>query len=68
MLYNLRRFDSSEVADERMKIINFYNQYGEKATREAFGADRKAVSRWNKRLAQGWGSLISLIPHSTRPK
>lgn len=50
MLYSLRNFDQSEVAQQRVKIINFYHRYGEKATKEAFGADRKVISRWRQRL------------------
>ena len=68
MLYSLRKFKQSEIAQEKMKIINFYNQYGEKKTKEFFGADRKVVSRWKKRLKEQGGRLISLIPYSTRPK
>jgi transposase InsO family protein len=67
MLYSLRRFDKDEVAQQRMKIIKFYQQYGEKATKQAFGVDRKVVSRWRQRLAQSKGKLQSLIPKSTRP-
>jgi hypothetical protein len=68
MLYSLRKFAKSEVACQRMKIINFYNQYGEKATKEAFGADRRVISRWRKRLTNSGGKLFSLIPYSTKPK
>ena len=67
MLYSLRRFDKSEVAEQRMKIIKFYQQYGEKATKQAFGADRKVISRWKQRLAQSKGKLQSLVPKPTRP-
>jgi len=67
MLYSLRRFSGSEVAEQRMKIIKFYEQYGEDATKEAFGADRKVVSRWRKRLSEDGGNLTALIPLSTRP-
>ena len=67
MLYSLRKFDSNEVAKERMKIITFYQQYGEKATKEAFGADRRVINRWEKRLKEGNGSLMSLVPSSTAP-
>jgi transposase InsO family protein len=67
MLASLRKFDSSEVAKERMKIISFYQQYGERATKEAFGADRKTVSRWRKRLIKSQGRISSLVPFSTRP-
>jgi hypothetical protein len=65
MLYSLRSFERSEVAQQKMKIIRFYEQYGEKATREAFGADRKLISRWRERW-QEFG-LEGLIPLSTRP-
>jgi len=44
MLSSLRRYSQSEVAQQRMKIIKFYQQYGEEATKEAFGADRKVIS------------------------
>jgi len=67
MLYSLRKFDKSEIAKERMKIIKFYQQYGEKATKEAFGADRKVISRWKQRLKRNKGQLSSLVPKSTTP-
>jgi putative transposase len=67
MIYHLRKFDASEIAGERMKIISFYQQYGEKAAKEAFGADRKVISRWRKRLTNSKGRLSALIPDSTRP-
>jgi hypothetical protein len=62
MLASLRKFEGSEVAEQRMKIIKFYEQYGEKATKEAFGADRKVISRWRKRLKDGGGRLSVLDP------
>jgi transposase InsO family protein len=68
MLYSLRNFDENEIARQRLKIIGFYETYGEKATREAFGADRKVISRWKKRLRENSGRIEALIPLSTRPK
>ena len=67
MLYSLRRFSENEIAPQRMKMIKFYDQYGEKAVKEAFGADRKVISRWKQRLTKSKGKLSSLIPLSTRP-
>jgi ribosomal protein L31E len=61
-------FSKDEVAQQRMKIIKFYEEYGERATKEAFGADRKVISRWKQRLKDSGGSLTALIPHSTRPR
>ena len=67
MLLSLRRFSEDEVAQERMKIIKFYEKHGEQATKEAFGADRKVISRWRQKLVKGQGRLSALIPTSTRP-
>jgi len=68
MLSSLRRFNESEIANQRLKIIKFYQKYGEKATKEAFGVDRKLLYVWRKRLKKGEGKLSSLVPFSTRPK
>ncbi|MFN6946558.1 MAG: helix-turn-helix domain-containing protein [Cytophagaceae bacterium] len=67
MRWSLRKFSESEVAEQRLKIIKFYEQYGEKAMKKAFGADRKIISKWRKRLKDNGGSLTALIPQSTRP-
>lgn len=67
MLYSLRQFNESDVAKQRMKMIKFYEQYGENATKQAFGADRKVIFRWKQRLWQKDGKLSALVPCSTRP-
>ena len=53
MLCSLRRFDKSEVAQQRMRIINFYEKYGEKVTYEAVKVSKKVISRWRKRDLTG---------------
>lgn len=68
MLYSLKKFDLDEVARERLRIITFYKEYGEKATVKAFGADRKTIYIWRRRLKQGGFHLVSLVPSSTQPK
>ena len=50
MLQSLRKFDKSEIAKQRLKIIEFYDEFGEKATKQAFGADRKLIYVWKKKL------------------
>jgi hypothetical protein len=67
MAPHLRRFDKSEVAKERLKIINFYNLHGERSTKEAFGVDRKTVWVWKKRVKERGNHISSLVPDSTRP-
>jgi len=65
MLSSLRLFDASEVANQRVKIIRFYEKHGEAATMEAFGANRKVISRWRKLLKESNGDPAGLIPRST---
>lgn len=68
MLVSLRKFTVDEVAQKRMEIISFYDEFGEKATIQAFGADRRVVSRWKNRPKRSKGRLAALVPHSTKPK
>jgi transposase InsO family protein len=68
MLSSLKRFSGNEVAQERLRIINFYSKRGELATKEAFKVDRKLVYVWKKRLKASRGKLSSLIPFPTAPK
>jgi putative transposase len=68
VISSLRKFDESEVAKERMRIISFYESYGEKATKEAFGVARQVISVWKKRVKNGHNHLVSLTPTSTKPK
>ena len=67
LIPSLRKFEASEVAQKRMAILKFYDNHGETATHEAFGVDRKVISRWRKRLNESGGKLFSLVPKSTRP-
>jgi putative transposase len=68
VISSLRKFDTSDVAKERMKILSFYDRYGERATTEAFGVSRKTIWVWKKRLDRGHDHLVVLTPTSTRPK
>lgn len=68
MISSLRKFSEDEVAQERMKILLFYETYGEHATQEAFGVTRKTIWVWRKRLTTGNNHLVVLAPTSTRPK
>lgn len=67
MLYSLRRFSKDEIAQQRLKIIQFYDHFGEQATKEAFGADRKIIHVWKKRFRANDNRLMALIPYSTKP-
>jgi len=67
MLSSLRRFTKDDIARKRMDMIAFYDAFGETATKQAFGSDRKVISRWRKRLVSSGGKLVALVPISTRP-
>ena len=68
MLSSLRTFAKDEVAPQLLRIMEFYDRYGEQATKAAFGADRKVISRWRQKLNRHDGALAGLVPESTRPK
>lgn len=67
MVSGLRRFSLNEVASERLRIIKYYKNYGEVATKEAFGVGRKTIYVWRKRLSLSQGKITSLVPTSTKP-
>lgn len=68
MLPSLRKFSVDEVAQERLKIIEFYDTHGEAETLKYFQVNRKTLHVWKKKLAQSGQKLESLVAHSTRPK
>jgi IS30 family transposase len=67
MLRSLRQLKGSEAAKLRLKILQFYDQFGPAATFEAFEVDRKLIHVWRKRLKAADGNITSLIPLSTKP-
>ena len=68
MLPSLRKFSADEVAQERLKIIEFYDAHGEEETQRYFHANRKTIYVWKKKLARSGHGLESLVAQSTRPK
>jgi len=65
---SIQSFSKSEVADLRLKVIEFHKSYGTKATRDAFPVSKATIYRWKKILKDSRGRLESLIPASTAPK
>lgn len=64
---SINQFDKYEVAKYRLKVINHYQQFGLESTLNAFPAKRSTLFLWLKKLKDGQGKLVSLIPQSTRP-
>jgi len=65
---SISMFEKSDIAERRLKIIEFHKVYGIKATVDAFSVSKATVYRWKKTLKKSLGSLDSLIPESRTPK
>ena len=65
--YSLNRYDNTEVAKFRLKVIKFHNQFGTKPTLAAFPVKRSTIFLWKKTLKDSHGKLKSLVPLSTKP-
>jgi transposase InsO family protein len=57
----------TDKAQERLRILAFREKHGDAATKEAFGASRATLFRWQKILKEGGGRLESLNPQTTAP-
>src|SRR3989344_7873598 len=55
-------------AEERVRILAFWQKHGRLAAKEAFKVSRATLFRWQKALRSGGGKLASLVPGSTAPK
>jgi transposase InsO family protein len=53
---------------KRLEIIEFFEKYGEEATREAFKKSRSTLYSWKKKLKDSGGDLRSLIGGSKAPR
>jgi transposase InsO family protein len=51
-----------------MKILKFWGEHGEKATKDAFSVSRRTLYRWQEMLRASQGKLPALDPKSTAPK
>lgn len=58
----------TKEAEERAYILTFWERYGDAAAKEAHGASRPTLFRWQKMLRESGGKLSSLVPKSTTPK
>ena len=56
------------IIKERIKIIEFFDEFGLAATRKAFETGRSTIFNWKSNLKQSGGKLSSLAPKSTAPK
>ena len=65
---SLNSFNKSQTAQYRLKVIDYYQDFGLKATLSVFPVKRSSLFLWQKKLKDSGGRLMSLIPKSTRPR
>ena len=56
-----------EIIEQRLDIIKFFDEYGAKATRQAFKKSRSTIYLWKQKLAQSGGKLSALAPGDKTP-
>lgn len=57
-----------EIIRKRLKIIEFFEEFGEKATKKAFGKGRSTIFLWKRKVKLSGGYLSALMPSSKAPK
>jgi len=58
----------TEKAKRKVKIVEFFNQYGLKATIDAFGVSKSSIYSWRKKLKESGGKIELLNDNSKAPK
>ena len=67
-VYNMADHPQKKVIEERLKIIKFFDEFGAKATKEAFNRGRSTIYLWKQNLRYSQGKLSALAPESKAPK
>ncbi len=57
-----------ESIEKRLEIIQFFNEFGVKATRQAFGKSRATIYLWKQKLRKSGGKLSALAPGDRTPR
>ena len=64
----LKVITQNEIVSERLRIINYFDGYGARATKEAFSFSRSTIYCWKRTYRLSRSNPSSLIPKSRRPK
>jgi putative transposase len=67
-LDDITRHPQREYIEKRVDIIKFFEDYGEEATRRAFGKSRSTIYLWKQKLRKSGGKLSALAPGDRAPK
>ena len=57
-----------EAIEQRLETIKFCDEFGLKATKQAFGKSRSTIYLWKQRLRKSGGKLSALAPGDRTPK
>ena len=63
-----RSMKNQKEVGRRVKILTFWEKYGEKATLDAFGVSRRTRYRWKSALYRAQCKVNALDPKSTAPR
>ena len=55
------------IIEERLKIIQFFDEFGAEATRKAFNKSRSTIYLWKQKLKKANGRISALAPGSRAP-
>ncbi len=66
ILDNIQHPKITEI-EHRLEIIQFFDDFGETATRRAFGKSRSTVYLWKQRLSESGGRISSLASKDKTP-
>jgi putative transposase len=66
-VYDVLNHPKKKSIEERLKILKFFDEFGDEATRRAFGKSRSTIYLWKQKLAQGSGKLSALAPGNKTP-
>jgi len=67
-LNDILNHPKQKAIEERIKIIEFFDEYGEQATKKAFGKARSTVYLWKQKLKKAGYRLSALAPRDKTPK
>ncbi len=57
-----------ESIEKRLEIIEFCDEFGFKATKQAFGKSRSTIYLWKQKLKNSGGKLSALAPQDRTPR
>ncbi len=66
-VYDVTDHPQWEWIEKRIEIIEFFERYGEEATRKAFRKSRSTVYLWKQKLRKAGGKLSALAPGDRTP-